>query len=114
VKIPLTTPEAIEQAVRSGESVFWRDSPVVETRAHKFLVNVPANDEHYRSWKLTTVIQTCGVIDFYYHTTNLTERNLWNNQIPNHTQLHNAKSNPLTNPLSCIPRYIKCTTLVKG
>jgi hypothetical protein len=76
MKVSLTTPEAIEQAVRSGESVYWRESPVVETRAHKFLVNVSTDSERYRSWKLTAVIQTYGVIDFYYHTTNLTERNL--------------------------------------
>ena len=63
---PLKTIEAVEQAVRDGKRVYWKSSPVVETKAHRFLVNTPISVEKYVSRKLTTIIQVYGVTDFYY------------------------------------------------
>jgi hypothetical protein len=68
MKVSLTTPAEVKRAVRAGKSVFWRESPVVETRSGNMVVNTPINKERYRSKFLHTVIMTYGVIDFYYET----------------------------------------------
>ena len=64
---PLTTIEDIKHAVRSGKPVFWKNSPVVETRSRNLLVNTPSNKGKYYSHPLAKVIATHGVNDFYHN-----------------------------------------------